>query len=140
MNDIVVNKVQSIHRCVARAREEYRLAGDRFLEDQTHQDAAVLNVTRACELAIDLANHLIKTRKMGIPTRSTESFALLVARKAIPSQLEAKLARMVGFRNIAVHAYRDLNAEIVARVIQSDLDDLLTFTDCVLEFLRRDEP
>ena len=27
MNDIVVNKVQSIQRCAERASEEYRLAG-----------------------------------------------------------------------------------------------------------------
>ena len=52
MNDVVVNKVQSIQRRVLRAREEYRAAGGRFLEDYTHQDAAILNITRACEQAI----------------------------------------------------------------------------------------
>lgn len=32
MNDVIVNKVQSIQRCVLRAREEYRDAGGRFLD------------------------------------------------------------------------------------------------------------
>jgi hypothetical protein len=30
MNDTVINKVQSIERCIKRAREEYRLAGGIF--------------------------------------------------------------------------------------------------------------
>jgi hypothetical protein len=32
----------------------------------------VLNVTRACEAAIDLANVLIRTRKLGVPGEARE--------------------------------------------------------------------
>ena len=67
MNDIALNKIQSIQRCVRRAREEYD-ASDAFEADHTRQDAAVLNVLLACEQAIALANHVIKTRQLGIPT------------------------------------------------------------------------
>lgn len=38
---------------------------------------------------------------------------------------------MVGFRNIAVHQYRSLSPEIVAAVIDSNLDDLLEFSEQV---------
>lgn len=55
MNDVIVNKTGSIQRRIKRAREELELAGDNFHEDYTRQDAAVLNLTRACEQAIDPA-------------------------------------------------------------------------------------
>jgi len=77
MNDIVINKIQSIQLCVERAREEYQKNPDGFETDFTRQDAAILNVIRACEQAIDLANHVIKKHKMGIPASSAESFELL---------------------------------------------------------------
>ena len=77
MNDIIVNKIQSIQRCVERAREEYLKDPEDFENNYTVQDAAILNILRACELAIDLANHIIKSHKMGIPTSSAESFELL---------------------------------------------------------------
>ena len=77
MNDIVVNKIQSIQRCIERAREEYCDDPEGFDADYTRQDAAVLNILRACEQAIDLANHVIKSRKLGIPNSSAESFDLL---------------------------------------------------------------
>jgi uncharacterized protein YutE (UPF0331/DUF86 family) len=140
MNDIVVNKVQSIQRCAERASEEYRLAGNDFPTDYTRQDAAVLNITRACEQAIDLANHLIRVYKMGIPVSSADSFALLAMKHVIPTSLEEKMRSMVGFRNIAVHEYRKLNVDIVEAVIRTGLDDLWAFTDCVVKYLKRTPP
>ncbi len=134
MNDIVINKVQSIQRCIQRAREEHRLAGDAFGADHTRQDAAVLNITRACEQAIDLANYLIKAGQMGIPTSSAESFTLLAAKSVIPAALREKLKKMVGFRNIAIHQYQTLNIDIVQSIICNELDNLVQFTDCVVRY------
>ena len=51
--DVVINKIQSIQR----AREVYAKADD-FAHDFSRQDAAILNITRACEQSIDLANHI----------------------------------------------------------------------------------
>lgn len=131
MNDVIVNKVQSIQRCVRRAREEYAQASD-FLEDYTHQDAAILNVLRACEQAIDLAAHVIRKHKLGAPTSSRETFELLRDAGLISSALCDRLNKMIGFRNIAVHAYQALDLAIVASVIENDLNDLLTFADLML--------
>lgn len=135
MNDVVLNKIQSIQRCVRRAREEYAADPDGFDTNFTRQDAAVLNVLRACEQSIDLANHVIKTRKLGIPTSSGESFDLLVAAKVIDPELNTKLQKMVGFRNAVVHHYQRIDLEIVRSVIAVGLNDLVDFGDQVLAYL-----
>jgi len=127
MNDIILNKIQSIQRCIERAREEHQKAGSRFRSDYTSQDAAVLNVTRACEMTIDLANHIIKKEKLGIPTGSAESFELLARKKVIPLEMAEKMTNMVGFRNIAVHEYRKLNIDTIEKVIVFGLNDLVEF-------------
>jgi hypothetical protein len=49
--------------------------------------AAEQHVLRACEQAIDLANHLIRQHKLGIPTSSTESFDLLRQQSIIAAPL-----------------------------------------------------
>lgn len=131
MNDVVAGKIQSLQRCIVRAREEYQLAGDTFERDISRQDAAVLNVLRACETAIDLANYVIRRRKLGIPTDSRESFELLETAGVIDSGLSANLQSMVGFRNVAVHDYRRLDMAIVVWVIEEGLDDLLRFAEQV---------
>ena len=135
MNDVVINKTQSLQRCIARAREEYAFAGRDFSTSVTHQDAAVLNITRACELTIDLANHLIKVRKLGIPTDTRESFELLEQARLIEPAISQSMQSMVGFRNVAVHDYRQLNTEIVNWVIEEGLNNLLSFADQIRRIL-----
>ncbi|RJP32310.1 MAG: DUF86 domain-containing protein [Candidatus Omnitrophota bacterium] len=134
MNDIVINKIQSIQRCVKRAREEYAANPAGFDTDYTRQDAAVLNVLRACELAIDLANHIIKSEKLGIPNTSVDSFELLRKKFVLDDALMGKMKNMVHFRNLIVHQYTTLDMEIVKKVIQEDLQDLVLFTDWIVEY------
>jgi uncharacterized protein YutE (UPF0331/DUF86 family) len=136
MNDVVINKIQSIQRCIQRAREEYNLAGDSFKKNHTHQDAAILNITRACEQTIDLANYVIKNKKYGIPTQSRDSFDFLVEHGLITSELAEKLVKMTGFRITAVHQYQKLDIDIVINIIKKDLDDLIKFCDLILDFLQ----
>ena len=138
MNDIVINKIQSIQRCIARAREEYKKSGDSFGSDFTCQDAAVLNVLRACEQAIDLANHVIKSHKMGIPTSSSESFRLLANQMVISVELAENLERMVHFRNTVTHEYQRMNIQVLKNVIQFESNDLLEFALEVKKFMDAD--
>jgi uncharacterized protein YutE (UPF0331/DUF86 family) len=126
---VLARKIAVIVRCVERAREERRAAGAAFAQDFTRQDAAVLNVTRACEAAIDLANIVIRARKLGVPGDARESFTLLERERLISPELSRRLQKMIGFRNIAVRQYRDLDLNIVDAVIQTGLDDLLAFAE-----------
>ena len=140
MNDIVMNKIQSIQRCIERAREEYQVDPAGFDTDFTKQDAAILNVVRACEQAIDLANHVIKSRKMGIPSSSAECFELLEKKRVIDRRLSDELKNMVHFRNVVIHDYQRVNLSIVKSVILTGLDDLVLFGDRIMAFLGASAP
>ena len=61
-DDVLLNKAASIERGVRRAREEYECAPASFAEDLTRQDAAILNIQRACEAALDMGQHLFQLR------------------------------------------------------------------------------
>lgn len=129
--ETAARKITAIQRCVSQARKALTDAGDKFKTSYLHQDAAVLNVIRACEASIDLANMLIRLKRLGIPTESRESFSILVREKLIDPEFGTRLERMVGFRNLAVHRYQELNLDIVEAVIRENLDDLLAFARAV---------
>lgn len=95
---------------------------------------------RACEQAIDLANYVIKTYKMGVPASSAESFELLADQAVIPPALARNLRGMIGFRNIAVHQYQRLDLAIMETIIAVGLDDLLRFGDAVWAYLQSGSP
>ena len=131
MTDVGTQKITSPQRCVARAREAYAAAGAEVRSNFNLQDAAILNVIRACDVAIDLANMAIRKRHFGIPNQSRDSFATLVREDIIPADLGAALQRMVGFRNLAVHQYRELDLDILEVVVHRNLDDLLRFAQII---------
>ncbi|MEK7844314.1 MAG: DUF86 domain-containing protein, partial [Pseudomonadota bacterium] len=72
-----------------------------------------MNLQRAAELTIDIANHLIKLRKLGLPRDSRESFFLLEQAGLIDTEMMRKLQGMVGFRNILVHEYQKMDMAIM---------------------------
>lgn len=139
MNDIVLNKKESIERYVKQIRSYYRLPGNgAFEEDYLRQDAIALNLQRACEQCIDLANYTIRVRKLGLPKESRDSFRLLAANRIITAELSARLEGMVGFRNVLVHEYQRLDIGLMVDVVENRLDDLLLFADTIVkEFLSK---
>jgi uncharacterized protein YutE (UPF0331/DUF86 family) len=139
MNDIVLNKKESIERCISQVRAYYNLpSAIVFEEDFMKQDAISINLQRACEQCIDLANHTIKTLKLGLPKESRESFRLLAISRIIPHELAHRLEGMVGFRNILVHEYQRMDIELMINVIEHHLDDLVEFTNCIVRSFTND--
>jgi len=134
-DDIILAKSAIIERCVARVRDVHAGDDDGFTRDLTRQDAIVLNLQRACEASIDLAMHLVRVRRLGVPQESREAFELLERAGLIDSDLTARMKRMVGFRNVAVHDYRRLDLEIVRSIIGTRLPDFLEFTRTALALI-----
>ena len=127
-DDVLLNKAATIERCVARAREEYTAAPETFATNFTRQDAAILNIQRACEAALDMGHHIIRRERLGLPQSSRDVFALLANAHWLDPELAESMKHMVGFRNIAVHEYQTLQLPITVNIIQSHLDEFLVFS------------
>jgi uncharacterized protein YutE (UPF0331/DUF86 family) len=125
--DVALNKAAIIERCVRRAREVYGGVEANLTDDLTRQDSIVLNIQRACEASVDLAMHLVRVHRLGIPQESRDAFDMLATADKLDRTLADGLKRMVGFRNVAVHDYQRLNLDIVRAILARDLDDLLAF-------------
>ncbi len=134
MNDIILNKKISIERCIVQVRQYYAMDnGKPFEQDYLKQDAIGMNLQRICELTIDIANYLIKSKKLGLPQDSADAFALLHRADLIPSGMVENMKGMVGFRNVLIHEYKKLDVAIMADVVEHHLNDPLDFANLALE-------
>lgn len=122
-DDVLLNKAATIERCIHRALEEYNKNPVTFATDFTRQDAAILNIQRACEASLDMGQHLIRKHKLGVPQSSRDVFSLLATADFIPVELAEQLKKMIGFRNIAVHEYQRLQQAVTEHVILHRLQD-----------------
>jgi len=132
IDDVILNKIEIIKRCIRRAKEEYD-CNPKNLENYTKQDSITLNIQRACEAVIDLGMHVIAERGLGIPQTSRDTFEILQDNRIITPEMCERLKAMIGFRNIAIHNYQRLNLKIIQAIIEKDLKDLPSFTDVVLK-------
>jgi uncharacterized protein YutE (UPF0331/DUF86 family) len=133
--DILLNKTETILRCIQRIHEEYA-GDDANLHNYTKQDSIILNLQRACEACIDLAMHIISEKQWGIPQNSRDAFTFLQEHKVIDEQMSTHLKAMVGFRNIAVHDYRTIQITIVQSIINYHLVNFSDFTQTIRQYMR----
>lgn len=133
MLDPVLNKKESIERCIKQIRCYYVLPSDKaFVDDFLRQDAISANLQRLCQLAIDLANLTIRKKKLGLPKDSADSFRILVKAGFISQTMCDHLAGMVGLRNVLVHEYTKLDLDLMMDVIENHLDDLIVFAQQIV--------
>ena len=92
----------------------------------------MLNLQRACQLAIDMALRIGRTRRLALPADTAEMFRILAQAGLITRDLGESLKRMVGFRNVAVHEYQELDLAKVRAIIEHRLDDLATFAKAMI--------
>ena len=127
MDEVLLGKAAIIERCLKRINEEYLGHEGELATNHTRQDAIVLNLQRACEASIDAAMHLVRIHRLGIPTESRQAFDFLVKAGRLDETLGRKLSAMVGFRNIAVHNYQDIDVDILRRILVERQGDLKVF-------------
>ncbi|WP_368490702.1 DUF86 domain-containing protein [Clostridium sp. BJN0013] len=132
MNDVILNKISVIERCINRINEEYDNNFEN-LRNYTKQDSIILNIQRACEASIDLAMNVVSEKKLGIPQNSRDAFEFLFHNNIIDEKLAGNLKSMVGFRNIAVHDYQTVNLDIVKEIIENHIYDLKKFANQMLQ-------
>jgi uncharacterized protein YutE (UPF0331/DUF86 family) len=118
MNDVLLTKVASILKSLNRAQEDIKNENT-FRNNITKQDAVVLNQQRAWEASSNIANHIVKENRLGLPKSAGDSFELLSKNGLIQTETARRMRNMIGFRNIAIHDYQVLNLDIVVNIVRA---------------------
>ncbi len=88
----------------------------------------------AIEAAVDVAQHICAAEGWGPPTTNGQAIELLGSRGVLGSALSGQMRRAVGFRNVLVHEYVDVDDSVVIARLQG-LDDLRDFARSVADWL-----
>jgi len=129
--DVVLAKIAIMKKCAATVRQVRQADVPSWMK----QDLTVLNLQRAVQAAIDLAHVVIARDGLGLPSDYGQSFDLLANHRVIDQSAAKNLKKMVGFRNIAVHQYQEIDANIVQSIVEHHLDDFETYYTQVHRFV-----
>jgi uncharacterized protein YutE (UPF0331/DUF86 family) len=124
---IVERKLDSLQRCLARIAYKRPETAEVLKADIDLQDVLVLNLSRAVQVCVDLATHLISDLSLPPPDTMGEAFDRLATAGALDAALALRMKKAVGFRNIAVHAYDTMDWDIVFTIASRHLQDFADF-------------
>jgi uncharacterized protein YutE (UPF0331/DUF86 family) len=129
--DILRNKLESLIRCVHRIESKRPDSLNILLNDMDRQDIIVLNLERAVQTCVDIGAHVLADYDVSTPVSMADVFRTLAKKEIVVDALAERLAKSVGFRNIAVHQYQSINWEIVYSIITAHLDDFRLFSGVI---------
>lgn len=78
MDSVILDKkIDSILRCLARIEQRLPIDEEEFFLDYDAQDVVVLNITRAVQLSVDIAIHVLSTGNGAAPDTMSDAFTKL---------------------------------------------------------------
>ena len=129
--EVIEQKLESLRHCVQRIRDKAPFDTQTLAQNYDLQDIVSLNLSRAVQLCVDIAAHCLADRQVKAPDTMGETFDTLASTGLIDSSLASKLKKAVGFRNIAVHNYEQIDWAIVYSITTRHLDDFKEFARAI---------
>ncbi|MEE9396979.1 MAG: DUF86 domain-containing protein [Methylococcales bacterium] len=137
MDQIVLEKkMDSIFRCLERIKSRLPETKEMFLQDLDAQDVIVLNLTRAVQLSVDLAMHLCANSNEPVPQTMGEAFDTLLRLNILTCAIAVKMKKSVGFRNIAVHNYDEIDLNLAYTIANEHRLDFVEFIRQINSYLQ----
>jgi uncharacterized protein YutE (UPF0331/DUF86 family) len=132
MNKKIVSiKLESLRRCLQRIKDKTPQSDSILSIDNDLQDIICLNLERTVQVSVDIASHVVASLDLPAPASMGECFEQLRKLGLISDDLASRLKKAVGFRNIAVHSYQEINWKVVYSIITTKLEDFVEFAKAI---------
>ncbi len=133
--ELVRARCQEIAESLERLELFKQKSKEDFLNDRDAQDIAAYRLLVAIEAALSLCYHISAKRLKKVPEEYAECFQILSDAGIVSQELSDRLQKTARFRNMLIHMYWKVDYDIVYDVLQSDLDDLRSFSETMAELV-----
>jgi len=129
---VIDDKLERLRRCIQRIEHKRPALLADLVADYDLQDILSVNLERAIQLCVDIAAHIIAAREISAPTTMAAAFESLQVLQVLSPELATSMKKAVGFRNIVVHNYQEIDWEIVFNICHHKLDDFRAFARAIV--------
>lgn len=99
------------------------------------QDLISFRLQEAVEVSLDIAMHIVANLRLGSPETGRDVFADLTVGKVVTLNLAQKMGSAVGFRNLVVHRYDELDMNRLFHDYRDDIKTLYEFAAQIQKFI-----
>jgi uncharacterized protein YutE (UPF0331/DUF86 family) len=135
---LILRKLSDLQEYLDQIREFRGIGVRNYTADWKAQRIIERTLQMMIECCIDIAGHIISEKSFRTPTTYTEMFGILHENGIVSTGLLASLEKMARCRNLIVHRYDRIDAEIIVGILKKNLDDFSLFKHSIVEFLNKD--
>lgn len=122
--EVLQRRLRKLDEYLEILRRLRRYHFEEFIQDPERYGSAERFLQLAIEALLDMGNHVIADLGLGEVRWYSDIPAILAERAGLEPELKEKWIRMIGFRNILVHEYMEVDRRIVYEILQTGLKDL----------------
>ncbi len=137
---LILKKLASLADYRSQLREYADISVHQYCSDWKVQRIVERTLQMMIELCTDIANHLIADLGLRTPQTYAETFRILGESDILASEQALVMEKMAKFRNIVVHQYEMVDAEIVVLILRKHLADFDSFSEAVRNQLKQSLP
>ena len=134
--NIILRKISELETYQKQLEEFSDITIQSYKSDWKVQRIIERTLQMMIETCIDIANHIISDKGLRPPTSYSDTFNILLENNIIDAGLYQVMDKMTKFRNIVVHRYEDVDAEIVIIILKKHIGDFNAFKEAILKLLK----
>lgn len=133
--DTLSSRLSALETYVAELRTFRSRSRDEFVREPALHHLAERYLHLSCESVLDIAQHLIADQGYRQPSTNKDAIEVLLQEGVLDADLAARLMRWMGFRNLLVHLYLEIDHGRTYDAIVEDLGDFDAFAARAARFL-----
>jgi len=134
---LIFRKISELETYIEQIREYSDVTAEVYRQDWKVQRVIERTLQMMIETCADIANHIVSDRGMRSPSSYADTFKVLLENNIINEELYGTMEKMAKFRNVVVHQYEQVDAEIVVIILKKHLEDFGLYKDALLSYLKR---
>ena len=135
---LILRKLSELDEYYRQIKEYEKITVVQYSDDWKIQRIIERTLQMMIETCVDIASHIIADKGYRVPKSYSDTFKVLYDEKIVGSRLFNALQKMAKFRNIVVHHYDKVDAEIVVGILKKDLKDFTSYKDAIISVLKSD--
>ena len=136
---LILRKLAELDQYYGQLKEYENTTVDQYSDDWKIQRIIERTLQMMIETCADIAGHIIADKGFRIPKSYADTFKVLQEEKILDKKLYAVMEKIAKFRNIVVHHYDKVDAEIVTAILKKDLADFISYKEAIILFLKKDK-
>ncbi|MEI8122309.1 MAG: DUF86 domain-containing protein [bacterium] len=133
--DVIHKRLAKIEEYLAILKAIQRYPKEQFLADPEKYGSAERFLQLTIEALNDIGGHLVADLNLGVVDSASDIPRLLCEKGYFGEELREPWIRMIGFRNVLVHDYLDVDRLVVHQVLCDNLQDVQALMRIFAQFL-----